>query len=462
MRIAVCGGGVIGLGAAMMLARDGHDVTVLERDVSPVPESVDDSWEHWNRASVPQFRQPHNLFPGFHQVLQAELPDVLQQFIDAGGTWVDMVRGLPPFISDRAPRPGDDRFRYVTGRRAMLEYVLARAAANEPGVDVRRGVSIEGYLTAVEREARPHVTGVHTSDGDVHTDLVVDAMGRRSPTAEWIERLGGRRPIVESQDCGFTYYTRFFSGQLPTAIGPAVAQIGTFLILTLTGDNNTWSVTLWAPSGDPALKRFRDPDTFERVVRACPFYAQWLDGEPITDVLPMAGIVDRYRRFVVDSEPVATGVAAVGDAWACTNPSAGRGMSVGMLHARQLRAAVGRFDDPEQFARDWDHVTESEVAPWYWNQLAADQARRSNMIALREGRDASGVEGIVPPEYSEATRAMFHDPDVFRAVMETVGCLALPQEVFARPGLWEKVQATEGESFPMPGPNRDELLALLA
>ena len=34
----------------------------------------------------------------------------------------------------------------------------------------------------------------------------------------------------------------------------------------------------------------------------------------------MGGIVDRYRRFRVDDKPVATGLASVGDAWACTNP----------------------------------------------------------------------------------------------------------------------------------------------
>ena len=40
---------------------------------------------------------------------------------------------------------------------------------------------------------------------------------------------------------------------------------------------------------------------------------------------------------------------------------------------------------------------------------------------------------------------MAHDADVFRAGLEIVGCLALPQEVFARPGLAERVLGAAGE-----------------
>ena len=53
--------------------------------------------------------------------------------------------------------------------------------------------------------------------------------------------------------------------------------------------------------------------------------------------MTMAKIEDRVRSLVVDGRPVATGVLTVGDAWACTNPSVGRGVSIGMLHAVALR-----------------------------------------------------------------------------------------------------------------------------
>jgi 2-polyprenyl-6-methoxyphenol hydroxylase-like FAD-dependent oxidoreductase len=463
--IIVCGGSMIGLCAAMLLARDGHDVTVLERDPAEVPDSWDAAWNEWQRVGVPQFHQPHNLFPRYRKILQEELPDVFDGLVENGGTWVNFVENIPPFISDREPRPDDDQFRFITGRRPMVEYVHARAAENEPRVTVRRGVKVEAFATSTNGHGTARIVGVETNDGTLRADLVVDAMGRRSPSVEWFEALATRRPIVQSDDSGYTYYTQYFTGEHPVSLGPPLVAIGSFMLLTIYGDNSTWSVTLWAPSGDRALKQFRDREKFARVVGACPMQAHWLGGEPITDVLPMAGILDKYRRFVIDGEPVATGYAAVGDAWACTNPSAGRGLSIGLMHAQRLRDVVrSSLDDPVRFALEWDAVTEAELAPWYWNQLATDRARLVELEAVREGRTAAPKNITpLPPDFVRAGQAAPFDADVFRGVIETVGCLALPQEVFARPGMWEKVEAaTPEEPFVTPGPNREELMALLA
>ena len=123
----------------MMLARDGHRVTVLERDPAPVPENSVLAWDGWTRAGVAQFRQAHFIQARGRAVLAAELPDVLAAFEDAGGLRLNLMDRLPPTIADRAARPGDERLVTTTARRPTLEQVLARAAEEQPGLEVRRG-----------------------------------------------------------------------------------------------------------------------------------------------------------------------------------------------------------------------------------------------------------------------------------------------------------------------------------
>jgi 2-polyprenyl-6-methoxyphenol hydroxylase-like FAD-dependent oxidoreductase len=462
--IVVCGGSVIGLASAMMLARDGHQVTVLERDAAPPPPGpAVAAWDGWPRPGVAQFHQPHNLFSRARLILDEELPGLVDRLVEAGCVWVDILALAPPSLG-RTPRPGDDRFPFVTGRRPVIEAVLAATAAEEAGVDIRRGVAGAGLLTAGERMAGvPHVVGVRTTSGDeLAADLVVDATGRRTRLADWLTAVGARPPHVESEDSGFVYHTRYFTGpRLPRTLGPLVAEIGTISLLTIPGDNGTWSVTVWATSADTALRGLKDPDRFTAVVKACRLQAGWVRGEPITDVLTMAGVLDRYRRFVVGGRPVATGVVAVGDAWACTNPSAGRGITVGLIHAQALRQVIAAcgVEDVEGVVRSFDQVTEERVAPYYWNQIRADRRRMAEMDALRRGGEPPAPD----PMAVAVGAAVYQDPVVFRGSLETAMCLALPEEVFARPGFMDRVRAvTPGPPFRMPGPDRQALLELLA
>ena len=199
------GGGLCGLTAAMMLARDGHRVTVLERDPSPVPEDPEAAWERWRRDGVVQFRQAHYLQPLGRAVLERELPDVLEAFKAAGAFRFDPIApAMPPAIADRAPRAGDERFVTWTGRRSTLEWVVARAAEPEPGVEIRRGVGVTALETR-RIDGRVHVTAVRTDAGDrVAGDLVVDAMGRGStlpkllPPPAATRRRGGRGHAASS------------------------------------------------------------------------------------------------------------------------------------------------------------------------------------------------------------------------------------------------------------------------
>ena len=60
--IVVCGGGPVGLCAAMLLARDGHGVTVFERDGVPTPRRPADAWERW---TVDAWRSSTSRTPSF-------------------------------------------------------------------------------------------------------------------------------------------------------------------------------------------------------------------------------------------------------------------------------------------------------------------------------------------------------------------------------------------------------------
>ena len=156
---------------------------MLEADPGGVAATPGEAWDTWPRRGVAQFRQPHNLFPRFRQVCDEELPGMTDRLLAAGCAWVDPVGWLPPSLPDRRPRPGDEAFRFVTGRRPVIESVIAAAAQEQPGVTVRRGVRVTGLVGGPSAiPGVPHVAGVRTAGGEeLRADLVVDAMGRGGP-----------------------------------------------------------------------------------------------------------------------------------------------------------------------------------------------------------------------------------------------------------------------------------------
>jgi 2-polyprenyl-6-methoxyphenol hydroxylase-like FAD-dependent oxidoreductase len=160
-----------------------------------------------------------------------------------------------------------------------------------------------------------------------------------------------------------------------------------------------------------------------------------------------------------------TGLVAVGDAWACTNPQAGRGITTGVRQAVALRDVLREHDgNPRAAALAFDDVTERTCTPWYRTQVETDRVRFAAVDAAINGREA-------PPPATEADqlRAAFaiaaaHDADVARALVEMLACLALPQEIFARPGFAGRVLALAAEhDTPVPvGPSREQLAALIS
>lgn len=469
-KVVIVGAGVVGLGAGLLLCGDGHEVAVLERDVGAPPAGAEEIWGTWQRRGVSQFRLPHFFLARYRGLLDAELPEVTKALVAAGAVRRNPVLDAPEALRGSA-REEDGGFGCISGRRCVVEAAVASVAGRAPDLEIRRGTAVAGLISGPSAGGGvPHVAGVRLGTGEeITADLVVDMTGRRSPLPRWLAAIGARPPHDELDDCGFVYYGRHFrsaSGGIPPALGGLVMHLGTISALTLPADNGTWSVTLVTSAKDKALRVLHDPVVWEKAVRSLPLVAHWLDGQPIDDrVMAMAGIEDRHRNLMVGGAPVATGVVAVGDAWACSNPTAGRGASIGMLQAVLLRdtiAATG-LDDPWQFACSFHHATAEMVEPWYRDTLAADRHRLAEIDALIGGGEyRPGDPGW---EIGQAfANAAFKDPDCLRGFVSVAMVLSRAADVTARPGLLDKVIALGAgwRDEPIPAPDRAELLSIVA
>lgn len=467
--IVVAGAGICGLTAAMLLAKDGHTVTVLERDLEPPPATAEEAWAGWQRKGASQFSLPHFFLARFRIVLEAELPEVLPALDAAGALHINPVAEAPEFVTG-GPQPGDAELLSVTGRRPVMEAAIAAVAAGTAGLTVRRGVTVTGLVTGGSaRSGVPHVSGVRTGDGgQFRADLVVDATGRRSPLPRLLEAIGARPPAQELDDCGFVYYGRTFrsrDGALPVASGPLLQHHGSVSTVTLPADNGTWAFAFITRAGDTALRGLRQPEVWARAAASFPLVAHWAGGEPLEpDILAMAGIEDRSRRYVLDGLPVATGVVPVADAWACSNPSAGRGASIGLLHAVALRDLVrdGPLDDPLAFARTWDEATEAVVAPWYQETRWGDRHRLGEIDAVLAGQ---------PYEPHDHRYELFKalsfgatvDPELLRPLVRNALLLSTLDEIIEQVGAGRLLAAGGGwREAPPAGPDRQELVKVVA
>ncbi|MEP6297107.1 MAG: NAD(P)-binding protein, partial [Ilumatobacter sp.] len=409
--IAVVGGGMAGMLAALLLARDGHRITVFERDDTDLPETADEAFDGWNRGGAPHARQSHALLARLHRILAQRAPDVLDALAEQGATELTVERLLPPEIEDREPRPGDDDLVLLCCRRLTLEWVLRRVVTAEPGVTWRGGVGVAGLLGD-----GTDVRGLRLDDGtEVAADLVVVGGGRDTPVLDWIADLGGDVQVTEEQsEAGIIYLSRFYrlreGRELPllTKQG-AGGDLGYLGFAGFYGDNGTFSITFGVPTGDRALLALRDADAWEAAIRSLVPLAEWTDeglADPITEVEAMARLRNRIRRFVVDGHPVATGLVVIGDAAVTTNPWYGKGCSQAGIAAEALSSILHEHGrDRHAIAVAMDAAMVTEVKPHYVASCMQDADRTRLHTAFHDGTEPDPaaaaarefvMEGLVP------------------------------------------------------------------
>ena len=219
--VVIVGGRVAGSATAMLLARLGHDVVVVDRASFP-SDTV--STHSIARSGVVQLRRWGLL----DAVLGSGAPAIRQVTFQALGESVTRT------IKHKA---GVDLV--VAPRRYVLDAILA-AAAERAGAGVRTGVTVTG----VQRDRRGRVSGIcgHDTAGapvEIGARFVIGADGLRSAVA----RLAGA-PVSQARPAGgaaqYAYYAgigwdgmelyvaeRSFAGVFPTHHGQACIWVCT-------------------------------------------------------------------------------------------------------------------------------------------------------------------------------------------------------------------------------------------
>ncbi|HEX7135600.1 MAG TPA: FAD-dependent oxidoreductase [Iamia sp.] len=477
MQVLVVGGGIGGLATALALGRQGHRVTVVERDPL-APEADVESAFAADRRGAPQTRHTHGFLARLVLELRRRFPDVHDELVAAGSVPLPLTRA---FADERS---GDEDLTILAMRRSTIEWVLRRRAA-ESSV-VLRGGAVAGLRAEPDAAGgAPTITGVELDDGTaLDADVVVLATGRRGPVPAWLAVVGV--DIAEEvHESGLVYLTRWYrrpGGFALDGEAKAGGDHGFLKYLAIPGDGDIASITLALRTTDTEMRSvLADGDRFDAAAGmyegARALFDQG-DVEPVTDVLLMGGLINRRRRFLEpDGQPVALGLHVVGDAHTCTNPLYGRGCSLAVVQAGLVADVVAAHpgttpEDADARARAYEAACRREVEPWFEISVQADaMGADPNGPAIHD----TGTEAIAESAAHDANKAIARifaagrqDPIVGRGLMRLMNLLTTPSDLMADPEFLARAMTILGdpETYPLPpppaGPARAELLATLS
>ena len=485
--VAVVGAGICGLCTGLALAKEGHRVTIYERDAPPPEGGPDDAFFGWNRRGAAQFRHPHAFLAVMSNLLQDSFPDMMDDFWAAGARKITFEDMLPAELEDEyVPEPGDEKLWLLMCRRATMETVLRRYAERSENLVIKSQVNVVDVI-ADEEDGQLVVKGFQVRDADkgiseVRADLVIDAGGRTSKFKEWLAAKGATF-TSEDDDAEIVYYTRHYK-LLPGVEEPprrgkerSAGDLGYIKYGVFPGDGGHFAVIICLPNHETELREaIKDGDRFDEICRSIPGLLPWVGAdkaEATTGSFGFGDIHAVWHHCVHDGKPAALNYFAVGDAAVRTNPLYGRGCSTGIIHAHLLAKLIQEVDDPLERALVFDEWTEEELRPIFNTSLSEDKSGIKRAKAILEGRSLDKPDSFKKwfglafgDAMAAASREQLH---VMRGVMRTFNLMEKPGEFLKdwriRMTIFRYMlygRARNAKARVQNGPSRQEMLRLVA
>lgn len=336
------GASIAGLWTARALIDHFDEVLVLERD--HLPEGSD------YRSGAPQARQYHGLLKSGLEQMQVWFPGLDEELILAGAVPYDFTQDTHV----RARGRWYPRFRsgliLLSCSRLLLESSIRRRLRQNPCIRFIEGVEVTGLESD---EAKRRVTGVRIGnrrggsdqtklDSILTADLVVDAMGRRSKTPEWLVELEYAPPKKSEIDSFLGYVTRRYKrkSNTPLILIGATPPDDPYGGLVLPEENDTMVALI---AGFNKNYPPTDPLAFDAFThRLGPEFEEALRGaEPISQPYGYRGTSSCWHHYE-ELERWPERLVVLGDAFCGFNPIYGQGMSAAAKSAAALADVIRR------------------------------------------------------------------------------------------------------------------------
>jgi 2-polyprenyl-6-methoxyphenol hydroxylase-like FAD-dependent oxidoreductase len=417
----VIGASIAGLLAARALSETFDRVTIVERDA--LPDAVAD------RRGVPQGKHLHGLQGGGLAALEALFPGFADDLLSAGAISCDVQSDVHWWVGGWLVKPEPSGIHGIACSRRLLEHTVRQRVRAQPGVEINDRCDVLG-LNATDSNDK--VTGIHimprvngASADDLGADLVIDAAGRSSRSAEWLAALGYTPPTSTRIPVDITYVTRSFhrkSDQIGGRTGISVNHYPGSLRggFVLAQENDTFILSLSGIYG-------QEPPMDDAGVTE---YCATMPTDELADFIRTATPISEptkahyrasVRRHYESMTQFPDGYLVMGDAVCSFNPVYGQGMSVAASEAVLLRDLL--VTDRPALAKDFFAGASNIIdIPWI---IAASQD-----LSFAEAAGSQTEEGAAFGGYLQRLlRAASVDASVGKAFLRVINLIDTPQQL---------------------------------